>query len=64
MKGYGAALNSSPEAVLRRKWYMLSLALMELYVFKAEYLDEVNTQNTQRRVNHLLVEIQANEDKH
>jgi aminoglycoside phosphotransferase (APT) family kinase protein len=63
IKGYGAALDASPEAGLRRNWYKLSLALMNLYVFKAEYLDEVNTHHTQQWVNHLLVDIQAGEDK-
>lgn len=58
MAGYGAPLDSRPAATLRRSWYQLCLALMNLYVFKAEYLDEENCQGTSRWAHQILAGIQ------
>ncbi len=62
MAGYGIPLGSAPAAILRRNWYKLCLALMNLYVYKVEYLDEENCQKTTQWAHTVLAEIQQARD--
>jgi aminoglycoside phosphotransferase (APT) family kinase protein len=59
LAGYAQPLDPSPAARLRRCWYMLCLALMNLYVYTAEYHDPAGAARTVTWADGLLAQIEA-----